>query len=153
MFSCEFGEISKNTFSYKTPPVAASEKNKLNLNIRCSEVLKLFLKKKKKLQVESSSHHLLHYSNSSEEQFFIWLNLINQYFTTFFYFFVCHDFFLGIEYIHWLLLILCYRVNVWHRKKYPILCKLVSIQLNKSNYSQNCWERHTERGIIALKKQ
>ena len=71
MFSCEFGEISKNTFSYKTPPVAASEKNKLNLNIRCSEVLKLFLKKKKKLQVESSSHHLLHYSNSSEEQFFI----------------------------------------------------------------------------------
>ena len=71
MFSCEFGEISKNTFSYKTPPVAASEKNKLNLNIRCSEVLKLFLKKKKKLQVESSSHNLLHYSNSSEEQFFI----------------------------------------------------------------------------------
>ena len=25
MFSCEFCEISKNTFSYKTPPVAASE--------------------------------------------------------------------------------------------------------------------------------
>ena len=25
MFSCEFFEISKNTFSYKTPPVAASE--------------------------------------------------------------------------------------------------------------------------------
>ena len=25
VFSCEFWEISKNTFSYKTPPVAASE--------------------------------------------------------------------------------------------------------------------------------
>ena len=25
MFSCECCEISKNTFSYKTPPVAASE--------------------------------------------------------------------------------------------------------------------------------
>ena len=24
-FSCEFSEISKNTFSYRTPPVAASE--------------------------------------------------------------------------------------------------------------------------------
>ena len=24
MFSCEFCEISKNTFSYRTPPVAAS---------------------------------------------------------------------------------------------------------------------------------
>ena len=24
-FSCEFCEISKNTFSYRTPPVAASE--------------------------------------------------------------------------------------------------------------------------------
>ena len=26
MFSCEFCEISKNTFSYRTPPVAASGK-------------------------------------------------------------------------------------------------------------------------------
>ena len=25
VFSCEFCEISKNTFSYKTPPVAASD--------------------------------------------------------------------------------------------------------------------------------
>ena len=25
LFSCEFGGISKNTFSYRTPPVAASE--------------------------------------------------------------------------------------------------------------------------------
>ena len=25
MFSCEFCEMSKNTFSYRTPPVAASE--------------------------------------------------------------------------------------------------------------------------------
>ena len=25
MFSCEFFEISKNTFSYRTPPVAASK--------------------------------------------------------------------------------------------------------------------------------
>ena len=25
MFSCEFCEISKSTFSYRTPPVAASE--------------------------------------------------------------------------------------------------------------------------------
>ena len=24
LFSCEFDEISKNTFSYRTPPVAAS---------------------------------------------------------------------------------------------------------------------------------
>ena len=24
VFSCEFGETSKNTFSYRTPPVAAS---------------------------------------------------------------------------------------------------------------------------------
>ena len=27
VFSCEFCEISKNTFSYRTPPVAASEYN------------------------------------------------------------------------------------------------------------------------------
>ena len=27
MFSCEFCEISKKTFSYKTPSVAASAKN------------------------------------------------------------------------------------------------------------------------------
>ena len=26
VFSCEFCEISKNTFSYRTPPVAASER-------------------------------------------------------------------------------------------------------------------------------
>ena len=25
VFSCEFGEISRNTFSYRTPPVAASD--------------------------------------------------------------------------------------------------------------------------------
>ena len=28
MFSCEFCEISKNNFSYRTPPVAASGKKK-----------------------------------------------------------------------------------------------------------------------------
>ena len=27
VFSCEFCEISKNTFSYRTPPVATSDKN------------------------------------------------------------------------------------------------------------------------------
>ena len=25
VFSCKFNEVSKNTFSYKTPPVAASD--------------------------------------------------------------------------------------------------------------------------------
>ena len=29
VFSCEFCEISKNIFSYRTPPVAAFVKNKL----------------------------------------------------------------------------------------------------------------------------
>ena len=28
VFSCEFCEISKNTFSYRTSPVAASESNR-----------------------------------------------------------------------------------------------------------------------------
>ena len=31
VFSCEFCEISKNTFSYRTPPVAASVKNQMCL--------------------------------------------------------------------------------------------------------------------------
>ena len=30
MFSCEFCEISKNTFSYRTPPVAASVNRHIN---------------------------------------------------------------------------------------------------------------------------
>ena len=29
MFSCEFSEISKNTFSYRTPPVAASVRTQI----------------------------------------------------------------------------------------------------------------------------
>ena len=46
VFSCEFCEISKNTFSYRTPPVAASVKathtnNKINSNYLGD---KLFLK-------------------------------------------------------------------------------------------------------------
>ena len=34
MFSCEFFEISKNTFSYRTALVAASEKKKAKLKLR-----------------------------------------------------------------------------------------------------------------------
>ena len=30
LFSCEFSESSKNTFSYRTPPVAASVNRKFN---------------------------------------------------------------------------------------------------------------------------
>ena len=33
VFSCEFWEISKNTFSYRTPPVAASVKNVIGLTM------------------------------------------------------------------------------------------------------------------------
>ena len=37
VFSCEFCEIFKNTFSYRTPPVAASQIIALNKDIRpCS---------------------------------------------------------------------------------------------------------------------
>ena len=32
MFSCEFCEISKNTFFYRTPPVAASEVSKTDFD-------------------------------------------------------------------------------------------------------------------------
>ena len=39
MFSCEFCEISKNTFFYRTPPVAASEYLK-----ECSGQYSVFLK-------------------------------------------------------------------------------------------------------------
>ena len=48
MLSCEFCEISKNTFAYRAPPVAASELNNQNtigLNTACfidSESLVLF---------------------------------------------------------------------------------------------------------------
>ena len=49
VFSCEFCEISKNTFSYRTPPVAVSvlccyllkgiqERKKLNLSFRAGVV-------------------------------------------------------------------------------------------------------------------
>ena len=33
MFSCEFWKISKNTFSYRTPPVAASDFLKTNISL------------------------------------------------------------------------------------------------------------------------
>ena len=33
MFSCEFCEISKNNFSYRTPPVAASVQEKRSLKV------------------------------------------------------------------------------------------------------------------------
>ena len=33
VFSCEFWEISKNTFSYRTPPVAASGLGKIKQNV------------------------------------------------------------------------------------------------------------------------
>ena len=35
MFSCEFCEISKDTFSYRTPPVAASVFNANTITDRC----------------------------------------------------------------------------------------------------------------------
>ena len=35
MFSCEFCEISKDTFSYRTPPVAASVFNANTITERC----------------------------------------------------------------------------------------------------------------------
>ena len=35
VFSCEFCEISKSTFSYRTPPVAASEIGLINRMILC----------------------------------------------------------------------------------------------------------------------
>ena len=38
VFSCEFCEISKNTFSYRTPPVAASVFNKNPLKLLVNEV-------------------------------------------------------------------------------------------------------------------
>ena len=48
LFSCEFWEISKNTFSYKTPPVAASEDAifyLLSLQKKMKFSIKDFLKK------------------------------------------------------------------------------------------------------------
>ena len=44
MFSCEFCEISKNIFSYRTPPVAASEKTlkQLKSKIKGFKILKYF---------------------------------------------------------------------------------------------------------------
>ena len=35
MFSCEFCEISKNTYFYIAPPVAASERQDSHLKIKC----------------------------------------------------------------------------------------------------------------------
>ena len=36
VFSCEFCEISKNTFSHRTPPVAASEYSQENMYVGVS---------------------------------------------------------------------------------------------------------------------
>ena len=42
VFSCEFCEISKNTFSYRTPPVAASAPTILilveNISVFCIQI-------------------------------------------------------------------------------------------------------------------
>ena len=40
VFSCEFGEISKKTFFYRTPPLAASEKveNLLRVSSGCLQI-------------------------------------------------------------------------------------------------------------------
>ena len=42
MFSCEFCEISKNTFSHRTPPVAASECNLVNFLFLCLSYILLY---------------------------------------------------------------------------------------------------------------
>ena len=42
VFSCEFCEISKNTFSYRTPPVAASNKYRMRLRLLQSVFLNYF---------------------------------------------------------------------------------------------------------------
>ena len=42
MFSCEFCVISKNTFSYRTPPVAASECNLVNFLFLCLSYILLY---------------------------------------------------------------------------------------------------------------
>ena len=44
VFSCEFGEISKNTIFYRTPPLAASEKVKNLLRVS-SGCLQMFYSK------------------------------------------------------------------------------------------------------------
>ena len=46
MFSCEFCEISNNTFSYRTPPVAASE-------IKGFRVPRCFIKNRKIYKIDS----------------------------------------------------------------------------------------------------
>ena len=43
MFSCEFCEIFKNTYFHRTPPVAASEKLKVEAVVRRCSVKKVFL--------------------------------------------------------------------------------------------------------------
>ena len=43
VFSCEFCEIFKNTFCYRTPPVAASEKLKAEAVVQRCSVKKMFL--------------------------------------------------------------------------------------------------------------
>ena len=40
VFSCEFSEISKNTFSYRTPPLAASENRIKQYEAKDTGVLK-----------------------------------------------------------------------------------------------------------------
>ena len=44
MISCEFTEISKNTFSYRTPPVTASVFNKHITLLQIISVFSLFVK-------------------------------------------------------------------------------------------------------------
>ena len=43
VFSCEFYEIFKNTFFHRAPPVAASEKLKVEAVVRRCPVKKVFL--------------------------------------------------------------------------------------------------------------
>ena len=43
MFSCEFYKISKNTYSYRTPPVAASDSHNFCWKLEKSHRILLFL--------------------------------------------------------------------------------------------------------------
>ena len=55
MLSCEFCEISKNTFCYRTPPVAASEFFPLEMGIRICRIQMLTLSWQKSLSYRNQS--------------------------------------------------------------------------------------------------
>ena len=66
MFSCEFCKISKNTFSYKTPPVAASiiirqddNQSIKMVNVKSKSASEMTKNRKEKSMVCISENHLL----------------------------------------------------------------------------------------------